>query len=60
MITKKYYIKFAKLFGTNDAFNETKQQLIEDIINLFAEDNERFDRDRFRAAIAKQTEALKQ
>lgn len=43
MLSKKHYIRFAKLFRENKEIGELKN----DIISYFEEDNPRFDRERF-------------
>ena len=47
MLSKKYYVKFAKIF--NDNF--TDSGTVNDVITMLAEDNPRFDIERFKIAV---------
>ena len=47
MLSKKYYVKIAKIF--NDNF--TDSGTVNDVITMLAEDNPRFDIERFKIAV---------
>jgi hypothetical protein len=49
-MSKKHYIKFAKIIKKNNRYNQNKEYLIKDIVKYFKQENPRFDEKRFSEA----------